>query len=512
MLYELIRTLNKEEVRLFKLLLSRTASEKDRKTEALFELLRDSETLPATATQVETIYGQDNPQTRNNLYGLSNRLTRELKRSLDFHHFNYDTEHLITHNFRLGQLLRKQGRSKVAVEMLEKVIRDADKEDLVQIQDLALQELLKIAAEDSSIDVAAIIKQREEVAEKLRVLRESQNATALLNQRLRRSNFSDRDTDILVLMADIRQQLHDYASIYNSPKGRIRVFNITANILLQTQAFWQLERYLKSEYEDFEQQGFFTKSTHRTRIIMLVWLINTTFKRYKFDESLAYCDALRKALADHQKLHWNAFILHYYLGLVNNYSGLGQTDRALLLLNRLAKDKEYQSGEAGLVVMLNLATAHFEGSDAKKALQSLSQIWPMDGYDQMEARNQMLLHLFELVVRYEAQDLEFMETRLQQIEKRFSTLFANDPAKTDFLQALRHLNHVALNGLPLQANAAIERVMTQAGGFLPGDNEILDYKVWLRSVLEGIPYRVLLQESFKANRALVESNDPHLPT
>lgn len=495
--------MNREEVRLFKLLIERTDSEKDRKTLQLFDMVRKDRNGATSDTEqlVLALYGKDTATTRNNLYGLRNRLLKELKRSLNFQHWDMDNKHRAQNHLLLARQLRKQGRHRVARTLLERTLKEAEKHDLFQVQDMVLEELLGLASVDLSLDVADLIRRREAAAEKLRVVQDSQNAFAYLNQRLRKTNFVGDDQEIIRVMEEVRHKLQRYQSIFNSPRGRIRIFNITSQILLKNNAFHQLETFLKREYEYFESEKIFNRNTHRTKVNMVAWLMNATFKNFKFEESIQYCELFRETLEAYNRRFFNQFMPNYYLGLANNYSSLGEAQRALTLLQRVLKEEQQMlQGVTRIYLLMNLAITQYEQGHFTKTLKTLGRIYTTDGYDDLDALNQLLLSIFEIAVRIDTQDLEFAETRLEQVQRWFAKELKKHPEKQAFVKVLGLILEGEMFGRDPWLRPELKLFHARKTNFVPGADEIIDYQVWLQAYREKSTYGEVLRREILAIR------------
>ncbi len=513
MIENIIQVLGKEEVRMFKLLVSRVDTAHDRKTLELFDLIRkekrEGRSIDTKTLTVE-LYGEDSPKNRNRLYVLKNRLQRELSRSLNFHHHEFDNEQRCIQQFLLARTLRKKGHQKLARRLYEKTLKEAEKHDLFLVQEMVFQELVTLSARDTTLDLDGLLEKRGENETKLNFLQESQNAMAIVNHQLAKSNFARKGEDIMSVMQQVRDRLQNYESIFNSPKGRIRIFNLTSQMLLQANNFEQLEVYLKDEYQEFQRLQFFDRNTHRTKLIMLIWLINTTFKNYKFEESIDYCGELKAGLEEYNRRYYPSFIPNYYLGLVNNYTCLGQSDRALILLKSVVqKEQKLTESEMGVYIFLNLANVHYEQNHLDKALETLAKSIRLPAFQNLSPLNQLLLHLFELALLYEQGDYEYQLTRIEQIKKKFSGELDQREEQRTFMQALEYLSTSGLEGMPNWEEESVKAFMQKPKEFLPGENEIIDYRLWLRAQKEGRRYPKMLLEVINGQRAALRGTSSH---
>lgn len=505
MLYEIIRAMSKEEVRLFKLLIGRVTTEDDRMTERLFDHLRKCTSKPGTAESVRHLYGKDTATIRNRLYAIRNKLFRELRKSMLFHHSEMDTEQQAFAFFLLARVYHKKGERAVAQKLLQKAIATADKDDVFEVKELAYREMLGFSAKDTELPVGELIEARSENADKLAFLRDSQNAMAFVMQSLRKSNFEQEDRSVTLILEQVLGQLKEKASIFQSPKGRIRLFNLTSNLLLQQNAFHQLEIYLKQEYQYFLDHDFFNKNTHRTRIIMLLWLVNATYKNYKFEESLAYCGLFLEAISAYGQQYYQQFILVHRNNLVNNYMGLGRMSDAATLLEKMVADKEIMGDMKGMYLLQNLAAVRFEQGAYRKVLQALSKAYIHPGFETINEYSQLLMYIFELVVRFETRDHEYLETRMKQVRSWCRESLRLHSDKKQFLDILGRLTKSALVADPDWDDPAIDAFMRTSMPYLPGQPEIVNYHLWIKAKKSGAEYRDLVEEAVRANTELSQS-------
>lgn len=500
MLHELVVAMSKEEVRAFKLLMERVESEDGRLTLRLFDLLRKERVEPDAGAVVQALYGRDDAGVRARLYALRTKLLRELQRSLVYQHRDLDSEQAAFLQFMLARILAKKGRNGLARAVLDKAAQQAEKGDLFHVRELVYRELLGLSIDNPGIPVETLIDRRQENVRKLEFVRNSQNAMSYVLQTLRKTNFAKGGQDVIAVMADLQAQLEENADIFQSPRGRLRLFNLTSNLLLQQQAFRQLEAYVRQEYAFFLREGYFDRNTHRTKIVMLFWLVNTTFKNYRFEDSLAFAAQLLEALEGHHRLYYDQFIVVYHNAIINAYIGLGRTEEAEALLQQLTTNAALMADPRGVFLLLNQAEVNFELRKYRKALRALAAACLHKGFAELAPQNQLQVYVFELIVRYESGDHEFMGTRAAQVRGWYKEALV---AHRETAAMLRLLEWNALQGLagrPWSEEQAEPLRPNEGELFLPGENEIVDYGLWRRSKVEGRPYRDLLLETIRMNQ------------
>jgi len=263
-----------------------------------------------------------------------------------------------------------------------------------------------------------------------------------------------------------------------------------------------LEVYLLNEHAHFTEQGLFSKSTHRTKIIMLIWLVNITFNNLKFEDSMAWCADLKQALDEFQGMHRDQFIANYHNSLVNNYMALGQLEAAQQLQERLAdKDESEFSGNTAYLVNLNLAAVYFRRQKYRMALRQLSRIRNLNIYPQQEPFARLSLDLYELVLRFEQGDFDFLDERIGQVKKEWQAHWGDHPRAALFLAAIRAFTDRAFLGADPWEDPAVIALAKEPLDINFESREAIPYPLWLEMRRTGQSYQEIYQRLLNAKRA-----------
>ena len=492
MLYETIQKMTKDEARNFRLQMERVSRTDDKKTILLYELLRESTTKPSTSTVTKKLYGQDNATERNNLYSIRRRLMREIKRSMLHQYFEIDHEQQALNEFSFAKVQRKNGNLQLCKSALIACLKIARKHDLFEIMEMVFKELLNLAPDDQTIEVDEIIKLRTENSIKMMQIRESHNKIAHAIQMLRKSNFSRGDPKILKILEEVRSVSISQEAFYHSSKGRIRLFNLTSGILLRQGAFDQLERYLKLEYAFFQEKKLFDRNTHRTKIIMLSWLVNATYKNNKFQESLDYCFEMRDAMEMYSRRFFNSFIGHLFNSFVNNYVCLDRLSDALSIqLDLIENEKANLRGSTEVFIHLNLVAVYFYMGKVSKALKALSNVKILDSFKSLDPSIHLQIEIFESVLRFEDEDFEYVQTLVGHIKKNYSNKLPLQPSENKFLSILMKLSENRLIGSKKKEKEILRESIDHFKPGMSPEGNLIDYGLWLSSCEVGKSYHIL---------------------
>jgi tetratricopeptide (TPR) repeat protein len=153
---------------------------------------------------------------------------------------------------------------------------------------------------------------------------------------------------------------------------------------------------------------------------MLTYIVNSLFKNGKIDLSLEWAERLRVAMEEFDGLHYDRFLFFYYNSLVINYT---KTDmnRAIALLLELEEHPKLKDTPYYLIfVHLNLAIFYFEKGDYRQAVRRLNQLYHHERFALTAVALRFRIGVFELMVRIEMGDGDFLEQRLKQVRQEFA--------------------------------------------------------------------------------------------
>ena len=155
---------------------------------------------------------------------------------------------------------------------------------------------------------------------------------------------------------------------------------------------------------------------------MLTYLINSLFKNKKIDLSLEYSDKLKEAMTEYDSLLYNKYLFYYYTSLVINYSEKN-IDKAIEYLLE-AKDNEVikKLPMYTIFVYLNLAVLNFGKGSYKEALKNLVKPLLGDAITNFDEGFRLKLAVFELMIRFELKDFDYLEHKTERIKKDFKNI------------------------------------------------------------------------------------------
>lgn len=480
-LQQVIGVMNKEEIRHFKLFLYRTQKATERKDELLFDIIRKQYPDYDEEKILKKLYQSED---KNALYRLKNRLFEDIGKSLALHHFDATEYTIILNCLLLSRLFQSKGQAATAFYYLNKAHRKASENEHLEWLEIIYGELIKLSHETLEINPEEYIQKRKDNRSKLNKVQEIDDILAALIYRIKVSqNFAKQNTEILQLL---QKTVNDFAKskdVKNSPVLRLKIYQSVSRILLQQQDYVSLEKYLLKTYEEFGKEKLFNKSNHDTKLQMLTYVINSLFKNKKIDLSLEYVNRLRSAMTEYNKLFYDKYLFYYYNSLVINYS-VKDIDKAIEILHE-AKDNSIikKLPIYSVFVYLNLAVLNFDKKNFKESLKNLVKPSMQDAFKHLDEAWHLKLSVFELMIRYELGDFDYLEHKTERIKKDYPALlkkveYNRQKQMILIISAMMKSGGIKKDRQLLKlVNQSLQGVMENSST----DSDIINYRDWLQS-------------------------------
>lgn len=419
----IITSLNKEEVRFFKLYLSRIETEDERKDVLFFDYVRKSGSQYDDEKIFRRLYNSDD---KNAFYRLKNRLMRELNKSLTLQHF--DSEELV-YVFRLLALVKfyiNKNQVTIAHYFLKKAETKAQHIESYELLDLIYGEFIKLSREMVSINPVTYIEKRKSNNEKLTQVRQIDDILAAVTYRLKvTQNYGGGDNPVLKTLEKTIADLQHDKKLLKSPVVRFRIYHAISQVLLQKHQYKVLETYLLKTFNDFEKESLFNRNNHDTKLQMLTYLVNTLYKNNKLNDSLEYAQLLHNSMKEFGNLLFDKYLFYYYNSLVINYSQLDK-NKALDIIDELSiNDKIKNNSFYQQFIWINRFLLLFDLKDYHKAARSLTKLYLLKDYRNYDEAIRYKIAVADLITRYELGDFETLEYKIKQSIKDFRHLHNN---------------------------------------------------------------------------------------
>lgn len=482
---QVIGLMSKEEVRSFKLFMHRTEHGTDRKDNLLFDGIRKQYPDYDEEKLFKKLYESSD---KNALYRLKNRLFEDIGKSLTLHYLDASDTNQIQHHLLLSRIFQGKGQTAIAFHFLNKACKKAVDNEYLDWLDLIYGEFIRLSHETLEINPEDYIQKRIDNRSKLNKVQEIDDILAALIYRIKVSqNFAKQNTEILKLLQNTVNDFSKSKEVKNSPVLRFKIYQSVSRILLQQQDYKSLEKYLLKTYQEFSKEKLFVKNNHDTKLQMLTYLINSLFKNKKISESLHYTELLHDAMGEYGGLLHDKYLFYYYNSLVINYAA-SDIEKAIAILQEARDNSVIKKLPVyNVFIYLNLAVLNFDRKNFKEALKNLVKPMMQDAFQQLDAAWHLKLSVFELMLRYELGDVDYLEHRLERVKKEYAALlkggeYARQKCMLQVLELLGKANEPLKKEKQLQKQLSRSLEKELLGSST--DSDIINYTDWLKNKLD----------------------------
>lgn len=483
-LEEVIESMTKEQVRHYKLFQKRSHSKNYRLDTGLFDFIRKN----GLSADEQVIFRKLYPKgSKNSFYRLRHRLLQEVNKSLLLQYVDEEEGLKALFHLAMARFHFKRNHFHLVGYFLKKAEAEALQVQDHELLDIIYGEYIRLSHELPAIDPEPFIEKRKENGARLLQVRVIDDILAVVTYKMKRSqNFATEQNPVMPMLQEIVDRYADRAELAEHPSLRSRLYHAVTQILLQQRNYPALEEFLLNTYEVFQSEKLFNRANHEMKLQMLVYIVNALFKNNKLSASLQYTELLGKALEEHHRLYYDRFLFFYYNSLVINYSRSDRTKAVSILLEMKANEKICANPLHEMFVYLNLAVSYFDLKDYRSSVRHLHNLYLLDGYKSADASLRFKIAIAELMIRFEMGDYDFLENKIRQIRKEYSSSLSAKGNLREAIMVKAILAMMETGGL--QRNKSL---MTQIRHYILEeknedirDAQILDYKAWLK---EKIP-------------------------
>ena len=480
-LFEIINSLNKEESRFYKLFAGRTNSGDERKDLLLFDFIKQNGEEYREDEISEELY-KDN---KNSFYQLKNRLYKDLNKSMTLQHMSKEKDIFILHLVLLSRIYKRKGNVKLSFHYLKKAEKEADNIEAYELLSIIYSEILKLSYDMVSINVEKYIEKKRENNEQLNWVQEIDLLLAAVLYKIKTAqNFSTNDETVNEVLQKTLDSFSKNEKIPKSPKFRVKVYQVVSRILLQQHDFHALEEYLIHTYEEFTRDKIFTKSNHEQKLTMLAYLTNCLFKTHKYKQSLVYAEKLKISMNEYDGFLRDKYLFYHYNALVINYS-LSNKEKALEVLKEAKRnDVIQQLPTFSVFIYLNTALIYYDQEKLLLSAKNLSRLMLQDDFVNIGKSFQLKIHIAELIVRFDLNQTDVIDSRVKHIKKTFKDLlkdsnFKRDKQLVEIIDSLVYCNNLSQDKKLVKKITELSILIEDEKA---DDIDVINYNVWLKSL------------------------------
>jgi len=417
-LQDIIKSLEKEELKSYKLYSKRTHDFKGRIDLELFNSIKVNPEW-SDAQHFKLVYNKEKPDNR--YYRLKNKINEDVGVVLCNLNRN-EKEIEALHLLIISKVFFKKNQLQLAQHYLKlsekKAIAHEDYSTLEIIYELFIQLSLQNIKESPE----TYIKKREENSNRLALLRELENNFSLLSYKLKTTQNLVVTKTFKAWMDSTLEKTQGLSYVKNSATLRFKVFQNICRLLLLTQDYTALESYLIKSNADFEHDTLFNKETHEIKIQLYIYLCNASYVLKKHQQALAFAKKLQHALSEYNKLCYEKYIFYYYNILVNNYSKTNPEKAIETLEEAKTQPVIKETPNYMGFVLLNLAITHFDIHKYKAASKYLVRLYISDAFKNYDEAFQLKISVFELCNKIESGEIEPAEKLATLLYKKLAEL------------------------------------------------------------------------------------------
>jgi hypothetical protein len=477
---QIIQSLSKEEARAFKIFLNRIQTQTDRKVEQLFDAYRNAKADAIDDSKlIRKMFGTDN---RNAYYQLRNRLREYIDRSLNDFYFGREEVYLLQ-LIGLGRMAFQRQQYVIGWDYLKRARKIALQEDQLDLADLVLGEMIKIAVFVPGTNPEELIEERSSIRKKLQALRELDEILTVLGYRLAISQQTGKSDEGLnaTLESVLSRYLQDEV-LRRDATFRVRLMEGVCQVLLQKHAYAAMADYLGTEMPPAIAASWFGKAQHETKLKLLTWWTNSLFKAGRLKDSLRVSDLLRLAMDEYDGFLADKYFIFYNSARVYVNSVLNLPEAIRILEEILANTALEKHPLYSLLVHLNLSLCLYETGDLKKALRVLSRLYVHPAYPQADAIFRFKIGISEIILRATQEQWETIGHRTLQLAKDLQQVpedFEGKPRLSSFLKIMASLARRDGDVSKVLRTQIDEWIKTHGATAIESD--VINYTSWLKS-------------------------------
>jgi tetratricopeptide (TPR) repeat protein len=498
-LERIIGSLSGDEVRRFKILSNRFKAEEEKKLLVLFDALREGGSNEEQL--LSRLYEGTNARSKNSYYRLRNQLLTNLEKSLLFYSTHTSSRSAVdAHStLQLALLLRNRSLHREAYHYLRKAEKLAQEFEAYNLLEVIYDEMVQLAAL-YDVEIEQVIERRRANQRRLEVIRQTSEVLGMITRQLSRRNYarSQRSQSVIDTLEQIRSQLEEHETLFQSASGKILITRTVAAILLQKSAFGELAEYALGAFEDLERSGLFSEETHPLRLNLRIWRINALQKLLRLDEAWQAIQGFRADLEAYQSRFYAEYAFYYFSSRIFNLKYTGRLEEAATVIEEAFSSVElFPNPLYPLYLQISLADQYFCEGRYPACLEALDQLVQQANFGMLDEEIRCYAAVFQLVALYEAGDYEAVEAHAHTLRRQFGVLLREsaDGRTEAFVHILLRMNQAALAGRQPRLRTLISRFLEAYPPSEVGGNSILRYESYLEARLSGRPYYDVLREA-----------------
>ena len=208
--------------------------------------------------------------------------------------------------------------------------------------------------------------------------------------------------------------------VMRSPRLLHELLEIMRKSVVATKDFISFEPFLVSSYNDLQN-----KDQPYYNVQILLMIVHTKYRNKKFQESITYIEQVRHELALCGKSVQNQVYPRLEQLLAANHVFLNEKEQAISILWKLSRGKVKLSVADAANITMNIGIYTFFAGDYKGAHKIWLSMEHSEKWYQkiMGIEWVMKKHLMEIILFYELEQIDVVESRIRSMERKYHELF-----------------------------------------------------------------------------------------
>lgn len=506
-LHDLIKSLDKNEKRYFKVMFSTTGSTEDRKMLQLFDFINKEDDFN------EHLIPEKLPSLRpTQLSNLKAYLHEKLLQSLRQFHLKRIPDIRIREQIDFVQLLMERRQYAVATVNLKKAKKMARQYHNfeLQLEILRLEKELLLQTDEAGESADRIINEVHELNSRIHNINLFSNLAVKLNSLYRKIGFIRDESEYLRVKEYFLGNLPVFREERLSGIEKAYLYRLFTGYYFYIQDFDRGYFYARKLEKVFEEWPELIRSHPELFLTSINTVLNAEFKQNRFEEFVESRKQLEKA---RQELSLNEnlrirLLKYYYLHQINLFFLQGTFDEGVGFIRKNASELDKLSREldlhSGMILSYKLACVYFGASEFHQCIRWLNRIINLTNIDIREDLH-CFARILNLICHYEVGNFDVIKyyilstyrfllkkDDLHLFQKYILTFLKNmnPEPDADFTAQFQQLKEQLL---PLEDSSFEKRAFIY-----------FDIISWLQSKIEGKPVQEIIRR--------VKSQEPRVKT
>jgi len=492
-----IDTLTADQKKEFLDFMKRQSQQKLRKDAELFQVL-----LQKKAYTPEELQRKLYPEADNSMayYALRKRLMRQLSDFILLKRMEDDTTSAssIMGMVSLATYLFEAQVDRLAWNLLRKAEKLATENEQFDLLNNIYNLQIEKADNEFADDLNLIIQKRN--ANKIAADEEERAniATSLIRKQLHQARANGRDMNFDTIIMQVLEEFQLAEVVAKRPSIFYKLMTIARSAVLARKDFHHFEPYIIAQYEQLLQQTGFSKAQISYKLELNYMIAHVLYRNRKFEQSIAYLDAIYADLQANTKSLFLQFYPRYIFLKTANLAFLNRLEEATALMEELLESQGNSLGIKNLLTaQLSLSFFNFTLQNYKKANLILIRMPHSDKFCETKMGKEWVLkkNMGELILQIELNNPELAMNKIRTMERTFKNLLAQDAYYNvrGYLQLLKKL----LDDPYLLEQPYFTELIEKELEFVPMEQEDLQsisFYAWLKARIQKRKYYDVLLE------------------